>query len=641
MLNAEEIVRLRKPSPPASARLYAYVATAYFEAVQNGGAARAGRAAAHVLIALSPDDRQLVEARARALGIDDLALDPAGRAIVDRLVERAERDGADREPNADKSLPVGPGQWVSLNGQVPLGVTAGSWERWLVAGEQFVVPPPPAPDSSEMRAQLQKVRDAVVGRDARWVAAINYWGGVPGTEAPAGIWQNHLWKNVTDLAIARDDSGYAMLQTVLAQTIADAFMEAWKVKYRFWTARPDMVDPSIRVSMADPPFPGYVSGHSTISAAAAVVLSALLPGKSEIWKRSAEEARDSRLYAGIHLDVDNQVGFELGTAVGQVAAVSASNLVPRGVATVWVDQRNDFAYVDPVLTSAAPVELGRGEMEVVGVAGYDGGTSGQLYRISNPKYSRAFLVATGDQIGRLNPGWSATVLNRDNAWLTGECASNPSTVVGGRYEVFSDYVDGPTPSQRLAVFDTRTRRWATMSAAPDRAFMMLASAGSDTLSVVTRSDAEPQLEAWYIDVRDGSYVRRSIPDMPPVWYRASDNAQVAWRYVKLVDGVFRATTRDATVDGVVQPVPDSLDPGTTELVYLDSAKAVKARIFAWRNPQALGWDGDFGYFAADQTNPTDGPTVHGPGVYNTRTTTWDWALSAVLPSGSVDLGLVN
>ncbi len=114
------------------------------------------------------------------------------------------------------------------------------------------------------------------------------------------------------------DTEYAYAQMVLAQSIADSFMECWKVKYTYWTKRPSMVDPSIDLAMNNPPFPSYLSGHSTISRTAAEVLSVLFPQYRTVWLRDAEEAKNSRLWAGIHFPYDNEVGANVGEQIAKV-----------------------------------------------------------------------------------------------------------------------------------------------------------------------------------------------------------------------------------------------------------------------------------------------------------------------------------
>jgi hypothetical protein len=167
---------------------------------------------------------------------------------------------------------------------------------------------------------LQIVKQASANRNGNDINTINFWGGTPGTNAPSGIWQDQIYKKVHQLLPSDPllaDKKYSAIQATSAQTMSDAFMECWKIKYTYWTARPDMRDPSIKTAMDDPNFPGYISGHSTISKAAADILSVMVPSEASSWESMATEARNSRLVAGIHFDIDNKVGFDVGTEVAK------------------------------------------------------------------------------------------------------------------------------------------------------------------------------------------------------------------------------------------------------------------------------------------------------------------------------------
>jgi len=322
-------VRSHRPNPPATARIYAYVAVTYRDTRAGSNAKQANEATRQIARQLFDDDAIAVDTFARSLDPNVPRLSARAAAVVARMQRRLASDGYRPDnPAVDmQGAPPGDGHWVKRTPKGPFAVTAGSWKRWLVPQhDELSVPAPPAFGSARYQAQLQRVRNFVARRDAAWVAKINFWGGTPGTEGPSGIWQNVLWSETGTSSLAANDQRYAQVQAVLAEAIADAFMECWKVKYVYWTARPDMVDPTIKTAMDDPPFPGYVSGHSTISAAAARVLGSLVPAKKRLWMTDAETARDSRLYAGIHFDVDNQVGFKLGLHVGDLALARAKEL---------------------------------------------------------------------------------------------------------------------------------------------------------------------------------------------------------------------------------------------------------------------------------------------------------------------------
>jgi membrane-associated phospholipid phosphatase len=79
------------------------------------------------------------------------------------------------------------------------------------------------------------------------------------------------------------------------------------------------LDPSFLSYIATPPFPSYVSGHSTTSGAASTVLDARFPDAARKLRAWADEAAVSRLYGGIHFRSDNEAGLLLGKTIGRVA----------------------------------------------------------------------------------------------------------------------------------------------------------------------------------------------------------------------------------------------------------------------------------------------------------------------------------
>ena len=84
-------------------------------------------------------------------------------------------------------------------------------------------------------------------------------------------------------------------------------------------------DPTWLPLIVTPPFPSYVSGHSTTSGAAATVLAGYFPGQAAELTAMAEEAAISRLYGGIHFRSDNEEGLVLGRRVGAVSLQAYEN----------------------------------------------------------------------------------------------------------------------------------------------------------------------------------------------------------------------------------------------------------------------------------------------------------------------------
>jgi membrane-associated phospholipid phosphatase len=138
------------------------------------------------------------------------------------------------------------------------------------------------------------------------------------------------------------------LFALLNIAMADAAVCAWDAKYTydFWrpvTAIQQGDDDGNAATDADsawqsyittPPFPDYVSGHSTFSGAAATILamffgtdhiafttgSDFLPGVARAFtsfSAAAAEAAVSRLYGGIHFRSANIDGLTAGITIGE------------------------------------------------------------------------------------------------------------------------------------------------------------------------------------------------------------------------------------------------------------------------------------------------------------------------------------
>jgi PAP2 superfamily len=641
MLIAQEIVKARKPSPPAQARLYAYASKTYDDVfVATGDSKQAGEATRQVLAALSPEDTELLVKAGNGIGVT-ATLAPKAQAVVDAHLGRITSDGAGAEKAADKTPPAGEGKWVSKNSQVPAAVTAGSWSRWIVpTNNDFAVPAPNAFGSPELKADLEKTRLASETRDARWVAAINYWGGTPGTEGPSGVWQNHVWRNVQGSKLITDDGAYSHMQSVLAQALADSFMETWKIKYTYWTARPDMLDPIIRTSMPNPPFPGYVSGHSTISATAATVLASLVPDKAAFWMTSAEEARDSRLYAGIHLSQDNTEGFALGKKVGAtVLEQLKAKPAPTPAPTVVTSVAPKPTTVPSKQAQPVPAEIGRGTLPSETSSSYHGGTGASLWKVAKAGHAKAFLIAS-DVTPQTANGWSATKLHTDDVWRPGECSSSPSVVVGNRYEVFAEWTgDSELSTTTYGVFDTKagTFRKITWAFAAGSSYPVgaLLSPDDRSLVVAAMNKATNKVMSRTIDITTGAYVDRELPGTEGLGANEAEGLAATGARLSADGHVRIAVDQNLGVDGV-RPLNDRT--ARDEIVFVDASGATRAKIFNWRSPAALGWTPTEGYFAA---TPKKESAQWIAGVYNTESTTWDWAIAEGPPTGNyVNLGTI-
>jgi hypothetical protein len=139
--------------------------------------------------------------------------------------------------------------------------------------------------------------------------------------------------------------------TLASIALLDGFISCWKEKYISVKVRPETVinaelDPKWQPFLQTPPFPEYTSGHSTISAAAAEVLSFVHGDKVAFtdsteykhghgvmsfgsFREAALMASVSRLYGGIHYwsgcDEGNKCGIKIGQEVLRVVQTRKKN----------------------------------------------------------------------------------------------------------------------------------------------------------------------------------------------------------------------------------------------------------------------------------------------------------------------------
>lgn len=247
----------------------------------------------------------------------------AGQTIGYAVGQRAVARGIGDYSSAgwDGSRPaIQPGAWAPTPPDdlaTPVEPLAGTWRPWVLpSGDVYRPSPPPTYRSAAWRAELAAVQRAVARRTPEQEAAVHFWAGGPDTVTPGG-----LWIEIARDLIVRNELAALAAAHVLAMTsvaVADGFICCWDAKYAYWMARPISADPELEVLIPTPPFPSYTSGHATISAAAATVLGNLFPDHEDELAAMAVTARMSRLWAGIHFAIDNEMGALGGGMIGRL-----------------------------------------------------------------------------------------------------------------------------------------------------------------------------------------------------------------------------------------------------------------------------------------------------------------------------------
>jgi len=95
----------------------------------------------------------------------------------------------------------------------------------------------------------------------------------------------------------------------------DAMVACWDGKYTYWAIRPFQLDPEVKTLFPTPNHPSYPAAHACQSGANGVILGYLFPSEASRFAAQAEQAGESRIWAGIHYRSDVVAGFELARKV--------------------------------------------------------------------------------------------------------------------------------------------------------------------------------------------------------------------------------------------------------------------------------------------------------------------------------------
>jgi membrane-associated phospholipid phosphatase len=364
---ALDAIRAGRTSPPIASRNLAILHVSIYDAVNGiarthelylvesavpASASReaAGSAAAHqVLVYLFPASTSSFDALHAAIlatipdGPQKVAGIAWGQFVASQILAARANDGWNiTVPPPGGS---GPGVWIPT----PPAYLPYALPQWgfvtpfaMNSSSQFRPLGPPPLDSQQYADDYDEVKElgALLGstRTEEQTEIALFWADGAGTETPPGHWNSIAQIIATAQSNTLEEN--ARLFALLNIAMADAAICAWDAKYTFHFWRPVTAiyfsEPELNWMsfIVTPPFPDYVSGHSTFSGAAATVLalfygtedlpftigSDFLPGVYRSFSTclaAAEEAAVSRLYGGIHFRSANEDGLQAGISIGE------------------------------------------------------------------------------------------------------------------------------------------------------------------------------------------------------------------------------------------------------------------------------------------------------------------------------------
>lgn len=266
---------------------------------------------------------------------DIVAGESLGRSVAQVFIARARADNAGKAIGtpADWANLVtsctarGETPWYSLESpkRPPMLPLFGKVSPFLFSTTTAVAlrpGPPPSTGSEQMKQETEEIYNFVKNPSRDHYRIVQFWADGAGTATPPGHWD----------AIAAEDfikKGYSEIRwarnmALLNMALMDASIVCWDTKYFYFNPRPSQMNPLIKTLTGTPNFPAYISGHSTFSGAASVILSHIIPERAADYQAMAQEASLSRMYGGIHFRSDCEVGLTVGKKIGDYAVTRAT-----------------------------------------------------------------------------------------------------------------------------------------------------------------------------------------------------------------------------------------------------------------------------------------------------------------------------
>lgn len=256
--------------------------------------------------------------------------DSLGRRVAALLIDRAKNDGFSKADDqarwkaVDAAMVTTWPKWRSTETPTrpPMLPFFGEVKPWNITDAASFDPgPPPSEGTAVYDTDMDEMRSISVDRTREQIRIANYWSDGEGTFTPPIHWHLFASERLREARFSMIRMARVMAYT--STSLHDAAVVCWYTKYKYNTARPITIDNVVRMPIGLPNFPGYSSGHSTFSGAAATVLGHFFPSYSQGYMMMAREAGDSRVYGCIHVRIDCTVGLKQGQDIGAVAVARA------------------------------------------------------------------------------------------------------------------------------------------------------------------------------------------------------------------------------------------------------------------------------------------------------------------------------
>ena len=200
------------------------------------------------------------------------------------------------------------------------GTDPATWKPWyLTSADQLRLPAPPADDSQQTADELAQLEQLQSQRTKQIEKRIDFWNKGPVTTR----WTQILIETFRTQDIRPPFAARA--GAILHTAMFDATIAAYDSRDAYTRSRPSQLDPAIDPYLKGTGSP-YPAVNAAIAGAAEKTLTFLFPNvNASKFTSLADEAVQSRLYAGVNYPSDVDAGRELGHKVADLAIEHAKH----------------------------------------------------------------------------------------------------------------------------------------------------------------------------------------------------------------------------------------------------------------------------------------------------------------------------
>lgn len=238
----------------------------------------------------------------------DLFSEELATLVMFHIVKRFEQEEREMQPI---SLSEREGHWKDED---PFGLHYPSMTPWaLKRADEFASSTPPSQEDLFWKKQLEQTKEKSKGATASQKQKSLFWQRIGDPESAD-------WRFIAIQYMNEESIPLEMqleVRSKIMMGLIDALIAVFHDKYTYLARRPFMLDPSIKTLFPTPNHPTYPAAHGTMSGAAVAILSYYFPENQKQWELIGKEARESRLWGGIHFPIDLTAGEKQGSEIGK------------------------------------------------------------------------------------------------------------------------------------------------------------------------------------------------------------------------------------------------------------------------------------------------------------------------------------